>query len=79
MYSSTDLYNWTYEGVILHCATDPEHPLYGAMRFENHNTHNFERCSYIWLPVDFPTTDTVKLVYRKSAFKGGKRPCNQLF
>lgn len=33
---------------------------------ERHNTQNFERCSYIWLPVEFPTTDTVQLKYRKS-------------
>jgi hypothetical protein len=34
MYSSTDLYNWTYEGVILACSPDPKSPLYGPMRFE---------------------------------------------
>lgn len=34
MYSSTDLYNWTYEGVILACSPDPKNPLYGPMRFE---------------------------------------------
>lgn len=33
---------------------------------ERHNTANFEACSYIWLPVEFPTEDTVKLAYRKS-------------
>lgn len=33
---------------------------------ERHNTENFERCSYIWLPVEFPTMDTVKLKYRKT-------------
>lgn len=33
---------------------------------ERHNTENFERCSYIWLPVEFPTVDTAQLVYRKS-------------
>lgn len=33
---------------------------------ERHNTENFENCSYIWLPVEFPTDDTVKLVYRES-------------
>ena len=34
MYSSTNLYDWTYEGVILACSTDPKSPLYGPMRFE---------------------------------------------
>jgi hypothetical protein len=34
MYSSTNLYDWTYEGVILQCSTDPRSPLYGPMRFE---------------------------------------------
>ncbi|MGA1983560.1 MAG: glycoside hydrolase family 43 protein [Acidobacteriaceae bacterium] len=34
MYSSTDLYNWTYEGVILACSPDPANPLHGPMRFE---------------------------------------------
>lgn len=34
MYSSTDLYNWEYEGVILECSPDPKNPLHGPMRFE---------------------------------------------
>ena len=34
MYSSTDLYNWAYEGVILACSPDPKNPLHGPMRFE---------------------------------------------
>ncbi|GGA68107.1 glycosyl hydrolase family 43 [Edaphobacter acidisoli] len=34
MYSSTDLYNWTYEGVVLACSTDPANPLHCPMRFE---------------------------------------------
>jgi hypothetical protein len=34
MYSSSDLYNWTYEGVILACSPDPKSPLYAPMRFE---------------------------------------------
>ena len=34
MYSSSDLYNWTDEGVILACSTNPASPLYGPMRFE---------------------------------------------
>lgn len=33
---------------------------------ERHNIQNFERCSYIWLPVEFPTEDTVRLTYRTS-------------
>lgn len=34
MYSSSDLYNWTYEGVVLACSKDPKNPLYCPMRFE---------------------------------------------
>jgi Glycosyl hydrolases family 43 len=34
MYSSSDLYNWVYEGVVLKCSADPASPLYGPMRFE---------------------------------------------
>jgi beta-galactosidase len=34
MYSSKDLYNWTDEGVILECSTNPSSPLCGPMRFE---------------------------------------------
>ena len=34
MYGSTDLYNWTNEGVILPCSSDPASPLCGPMRFE---------------------------------------------
>lgn len=34
MYSSSDLYNWTYEGVVLACSDDPASPLRGPMRFE---------------------------------------------
>src|SRR6185312_8423803 len=34
MYSSSDLYNWSYEGVVLATSTDPRSPLYGPMRFE---------------------------------------------
>jgi hypothetical protein len=34
MYSSTDLYDWTYEGVILDCSTNSASPLCGPMRFE---------------------------------------------
>ena len=33
---------------------------------ERHNTENFERCSYIWLPVEFPTPDTMRVAYRES-------------
>jgi hypothetical protein len=34
MYGSPDLCNWTDEGVILACSTNPASPLYGPMRFE---------------------------------------------
>jgi len=34
MYRSSDLYNWTYEGVILECSTNPNSALCGPMRFE---------------------------------------------
>ncbi|WP_158584502.1 family 43 glycosylhydrolase [Lachnotalea sp. AF33-28] len=32
---------------------------------ERHNTDNFERCSYIWLPIDFHEDHTMSLTYRK--------------
>jgi hypothetical protein len=34
MYRSQDLYNWTYEGVVLACSDDPASELYAPMRFE---------------------------------------------
>jgi len=34
MYSSSDLYNWTYEGVVLACSPERINPLYCPMRFE---------------------------------------------
>lgn len=34
LYSSKDLYHWTYERVILPTSTNPTDPLYGPMRFE---------------------------------------------
>lgn len=59
MYSSTDLYNWTYEGVILQCSTDPESDLCGPMRFErpkiiyNDKTKKFVLwCHYVKRPGD---------------------------
>ncbi|NLK68302.1 MAG: family 43 glycosylhydrolase [Clostridiaceae bacterium] len=59
MYSSKDLYNWTYEGVILHCSTHLDHPLYGPMRFErpkivyNEKTKKFVLwCHYVKYPGD---------------------------
>lgn len=33
---------------------------------ERHNVENFERCSYVWLPIEFPTPDTIQLTYQKS-------------
>ena len=32
---------------------------------ERHNTENFERCSYIWLPIDFHPDHTLSLSYRE--------------
>lgn len=32
---------------------------------ERHNTTDFTRCSFIWLPVEFPTADTLKVRYRE--------------
>jgi len=59
MYSSTDLYNWKYEGVILRCSDDPKSPLYGPMRFErpkiiyNDKTNKFVLwCHYVKYPGD---------------------------
>lgn len=59
MYSSTDLYNWTYEGVILATNDQPGHELYGPMRFErpkiiyNEKTKQFVLwCHYVGHPGD---------------------------
>lgn len=47
MYSSKDLYNWHYDGVVLGCSTDKTSPLYCPMRFErpkilyNARTHKY--------------------------------------
>lgn len=64
MYSSSDLYNWTYEGVILPCSTDPEHPLYSPMRFErpkiiyNEKTKQFVLwCHFVKYPGDHGTAE----------------------
>lgn len=35
---------------------------------ERHNTENFEHCSYIWLPVEFPREGTMKVAYRRQWF-----------
>ena len=63
MYSSTDLYNWAYEGVILESSADPNDPLYGPMRFErpkivyNDRTKRFVLwCHYVAHPGDHGTT-----------------------
>ncbi len=32
---------------------------------ERHNTDDFLRCSYIWLPIEFGENNTLKLTYRK--------------
>lgn len=57
MYASKDLETWEYEGVILPCSDDPEHPLYGPMRFErpkiiyNEKTKKFVLwCHYVKFP-----------------------------
>ena len=59
MYRSEDLYNWTYEGVILPCSKDPNSPLYGPMRFERPKIIYNERtkkyvlwCHYVAYPGD---------------------------
>jgi hypothetical protein len=62
MYSSADLYNWTYEGIILECSTDTDDPLYGPMRFErpkivyNALTNKYVLwCHYVARPGDHGT------------------------
>jgi hypothetical protein len=32
---------------------------------ERHNTSNFEKCSYVWLPIKFNEDNTVSLHYTK--------------
>lgn len=36
-----------------------------VIMLERHNTSNFLRCSYIWLPIEFNSDNTVSLRYRK--------------
>lgn len=62
MYRSDDLYNWTYEGVILHSSDDPASELYAPMRFErpkiiyNENTKKFVLwCHFVKNPGDHGT------------------------
>lgn len=63
MYRSEDLYNWTYEGVILACEEDPKSQLHGPMRFErpkilyNRKTGKYVLwCHYVGYPGDHGTT-----------------------
>lgn len=35
------------------------------MMLERHNTENFQRCSYVWLPIEFNENNTVSLRYKK--------------
>ena len=89
MYSSTDLYNWTYEGVVLACSPDPANPLYGPMRFErpkivyNRSTRQYVMWfHYVGYPGDHGTKigsgDAGVAVSNKVngpyAFKGYSRP-----
>lgn len=64
MYKSKDLYQWEYEGVILPCSDNPEHPLYGPMRFErpkiiyNEKTGKYVLwCHYVKFPGNHGFTD----------------------
>lgn len=64
MYRSNDLQSWEYEGVILACSDNPEHPLYGPMRFErpkiiyNEKTGKYVLwCHYVKYPGDHGFTD----------------------
>ena len=36
-----------------------------VMMFERHNTENFLKCSYVWLPVKFNEDNTISLHYKK--------------
>lgn len=63
MYSSTDLYQWKREGLILACSDNPESELYGPMRFErpkiifNDSTRRFVLwCHYVKHPGDHGNT-----------------------
>ena len=64
MYSSEDLQQWKYEGVILGCSEDKDNPLYGPMRFErpkiiyNEKTGKYVLwCHYIKYPGDHGFTE----------------------
>ncbi len=63
MYASTDLYNWTYEGVILGCSEDPSSEIYGPLRYErpkilyNDKTKKYVLwCHYVKYPGDHNVT-----------------------
>jgi beta-galactosidase len=64
MYSSTDLYNWSYEGVVLACSPDAANPLYGPMRFERPKIlYNAKTKQYVmWFHyVGFPGNHGMKI------------------
>lgn len=70
MYASTDLYNWSYERVILSCSSDPASPLYAPMRFERpkiiYNEHTREYvlwCHYVKYPGDHGGAGEAGLAY----------------
>jgi hypothetical protein len=91
IYSSADLYNWTDEGVILACSTDPADPPCGPLRFErpkivyNDRTKQFVLwCHSVARPGDHGTKPgsgeadvaTCATVNGRYAFRGTTRPVN---
>ncbi|ASA19789.1 pyrroline-5-carboxylate reductase dimerization domain-containing protein [Paenibacillus donghaensis] len=61
-----DITNTTFQSQSTYILPVEEKPGLFIFMAERHNTQNFEHCSYIWLPVEFPTQDTAKLTYRNS-------------
>lgn len=53
-FNTQSTYAFTVEG------TDTQ-----IMMFERHNTSNFKECSYVWLPVQFNSDNTISLHYKK--------------
>lgn len=77
MYSSEDLENWKYEGVVLKCSQDPDSELYGPMRFERpkiiycENTKKFVLwCHYVRRPGDH--------TYAPGAAEAGVASCDRV-
>lgn len=93
MYSSEDLYHWSYEGIVLECSDNPDSPLYAPMRFErpkiiyNDKTKQYVLwCHFVKYPGDHgsePGTAEAGVavcdtVNGKYTFLGSSRPIDEI-